>query len=30
MLELWADGEPLPWEKAARRAVADAESGGKA
>lgn len=25
MLELWADGEPLPWEDA-RRVVADAES----
>lgn len=25
MLELWADGEPLPWEEAARRAVAESE-----
>lgn len=25
MLELWADGEPLPWEASARRAVAAGE-----
>lgn len=27
MLELWADGEPLPWEGTARRAVAESEVG---